>query len=106
MKWIGNVERMGSDKFVKVYESELKGPSSRGRPLGRWKDRVEEYLGQRGMNGRGVLEQARRECWDMERWRLLPWPPPKGTLSEGPCVRAILDRQKIMMRELYQWEVT
>ncbi len=50
----------------KVYESELEGPNRRGRPLGRWKVRVEEYLGERGINGRGVLEQARRECWDRE----------------------------------------
>ncbi len=54
---------------MKVYESELKGPNRRGRPLGRWKDRVEEYLGERGINGKGVLEQARRECLDRERWR-------------------------------------
>ncbi len=40
-----------------MYESELKGPNRRGRPLGRWKDRVEEYLGERGINGRGVLKQ-------------------------------------------------
>ncbi len=41
------------------------------RPLGICKDRVEKYLGERSIDGRGVLEQARRECWDRERWRLL-----------------------------------
>ncbi len=40
-----------TEKFVKnVYESELKGPNRRGRPLGRWLDRVAEYLGERGIN--------------------------------------------------------
>ncbi len=70
MEWIkknilkrsGHGERMGSGEFAKVYESEFKGPNRRGRPLGRWKDRVEEYLGQRGINGKGVFEQERREC--------------------------------------------
>ncbi len=48
---------MGSEEFIKkVYEIELEGPNRRGRPLGRWKDKVEEYLGERGINGRGVLE--------------------------------------------------
>ncbi len=47
LKWFGHVERMGSEEFVKVYESELEGHNRRGRPLGRWKDRVEEYLGER-----------------------------------------------------------
>ncbi len=28
-----------------MYETELEGPNRRGRLLGRWKDRVEEYLG-------------------------------------------------------------
>ncbi len=38
---------MWSEEFVKVYESKLKGPNRRGKPLGRWRDRVEEYLGER-----------------------------------------------------------
>ncbi len=59
---------MWSDEFVmKVNESDLKSPKRRGKPLGRWKDRVEEYLEVKGINGRRVLEQARRECWDRER---------------------------------------
>ncbi len=54
---------MGSGEFVKrVHESRLKGPNWRGKPLGIRKDRVEEYLEERGMDGKGVLEEARREC--------------------------------------------
>ncbi len=52
----GRVERTGSEEFVKVYESESEAPDRRGRPLGRWKDRVEEYLGERGIGGREVLK--------------------------------------------------
>ncbi len=59
--------RMGSGGVVKVYESQLEGPNKRGWPLGRWMDRVEEYLGERGVNGRGMLEEVGRECWDRER---------------------------------------
>ncbi len=46
---------MGSGEFVKVDECELKGRNRRGRPLGRWKDRVKEYLGDRGVRGWGVF---------------------------------------------------
>ncbi len=47
LKWFIHVERMGSKEFVrKVYESELRGHNRRGKPLGRWKDRV-EYLGEK-----------------------------------------------------------
>ncbi len=35
---------MESEEFMKKeYESELQGPSGRGRPLGKWKNTVEEY---------------------------------------------------------------
>ncbi len=46
----------------------VEGHSRRGRPLGRWKDRVKEYMCERGAS-RG-LDQARRECLDRERWTL------------------------------------
>ncbi len=58
LKRSGHVERMGSAEFVKkVYESELEGPNRKGRPLGRWKDRVEEDLGDRGINVRECLNR-------------------------------------------------
>ncbi len=61
---------MGSEEFVnKVYMSESVGPNSRGRPLGRWRDRVKEYMCERGATRRGGLDQTRRECLDRERWR-------------------------------------
>ncbi len=70
LKWFSHVERMGSGEFVKeVYESESEGPNQRERSLARLKVRVTEHLGEGGMSGRGVLEQARRECWDRGRWR-------------------------------------
>ena len=90
LKWFGHVERMGSGEFLKVYESESCGSNGRGRLLVGWRDRVGEYLGERGMSGRGVLEQARRECWDRERWRLVCRGHPLGGRSwRGQGVRAI-----------------
>ncbi len=62
LKWLGHVERMGSGEFVKVYESESEGPNRRGKPLGKWKDKVQEYMGERGINGWRVLKQAKRKC--------------------------------------------
>ncbi len=40
----------------------------RGRPLGRWEDRVKEYVSEREVRG-NRLEWARRECMDREMWR-------------------------------------
>ncbi len=54
---------MENEEFVKVYQSSVEGPNRRGRPLGRWEDRVKEYLSERGARGNG-LEWARRECRD------------------------------------------
>ncbi len=47
----------------------VEGHSRRGRPLGRWRDRVSEYMCERGASG-GWLDQTRRECLTRERWRL------------------------------------
>ncbi len=57
---------------MKVYESEVEGCDRKGRPLGRWKDRVEKYLGERGFHGREVLEQA----GEGEVETLMPWAAP------------------------------
>ncbi len=43
-----------------MYRSSVEGSHRRGRPLGRWEDKMKEYL-----SG----EQARRECMDRESWR-------------------------------------
>ncbi len=59
MTWFGHSKRMQNEDFVKVYLSNIEGPSRRGRPLGRWEDRMKEYLSERGVRGDG-LEQARK----------------------------------------------
>ncbi len=51
-----------------MYLNGVEGPNRRVWPLGRWEDRVEEYVSERGVGGNG-LEWARRECMDRERWR-------------------------------------
>ncbi len=43
----------------------VEGHSRRGRPRGRWRDMVKEYMCERGASRR--LDQARRECLDRER---------------------------------------
>ncbi len=57
---------MGSEEFVKkVYMSESVGPKRRGRPLGRWRDRVKVYMCERGAT-RGGEEgwiKQRRSAW-------------------------------------------
>ncbi len=69
LRWFDHIERMENEEFVKkVYFSSVYGPSKRGRPLGRWEDRVKEHLSERRVRGNG-LEWGRRECMDRERWR-------------------------------------
>ncbi len=47
LRWFGHTERMESEEFVKVYQSSVEGPNRRGRPLGRWEDKVKEYMSER-----------------------------------------------------------
>ncbi len=83
LRWFGHIERMENEEFVKVYLKSDEGPGRRGRPLGRWEDRVRESMSERGVRGNG-LEQARRKCLDRKRRPevLLLWPPLWGTLLE------------------------
>ncbi len=48
--------------------SSVEGPNRRGRPLGKWEDRVKEYVSRKGVRGNS-LKWARRKCMDRERWR-------------------------------------
>ncbi len=53
---------------MEILLSSVEGTNRRVWPLGRWEDRVKEYVSERGVRGNG-LEWARRECMDRERWR-------------------------------------
>ncbi len=44
LRWFGHIERMGREEVVKVYLCSVEGTNRRGRPLGRWEDRVKEYV--------------------------------------------------------------
>ncbi len=59
LRWFGHIERIENGEFVKkVFESSVEGPYRRGRPLGRWDDRVKEYVSERGVRGStGAIEQ-------------------------------------------------
>ncbi len=52
-----------------LYMSEIDGGNVRGRPPVKWRDRVQEYVRDRGEGSLRNLEQARRECQDRERWK-------------------------------------
>ncbi len=62
--------------------SSVEGTNRRGRFLVRWEDRVWEYVNERGVRG-NVLDWARRECMDRERWRAICHGHPLGELSWG-----------------------
>ncbi len=67
MRCFGHIKMMEYEEFVKkVFLSSVEGLRKRGRPLGRWEDRVKEYVSERGVRGNG-LEHARRECMDRGR---------------------------------------
>ncbi len=59
--------------------SEIEGRNVRGRPPVQWRDRVQQYVRERGEGSLRNLEQARRECQDREMEALLPWPSPGGS---------------------------
>ena len=64
-----------------VYLSEIEGCNQRGKPLGRWRDKMKEYTCERGDSRRGGLEWARRDYLDRERWRLFCRGHPLGERS-------------------------
>ncbi len=70
LTWFGHMERMEEGKMTRrVYMSEIEGGNVRGRPPVKWRDRVQEYVRERGGGFWRNLKQARRECQDKERWR-------------------------------------
>ncbi len=73
------LKRMENEEFVKkVYLSSVEGMNRRGRPLGRWENRVKEYV------------KARREYMDRERWRSICCDHPVwGRFRRERGVRAI-----------------
>ncbi len=50
--------------------SEIEGGNVRGQPPVKWRDRVQEYVREKGEGSLRNLQQARRECQDRERWQL------------------------------------
>ncbi len=90
LRWFGYIERMENEEFVKtVYQSSVKGPERRTRPLGRWEDMVKEYVSERGATV-NELEWARRESIDIERWRSICHGHPLwGRFRSEQGVRAI-----------------
>ncbi len=50
LSWFGLIDRMENEEFVKkVYLSIVEGPNRRGRPLGKWEDKMKEYVSERGV---------------------------------------------------------
>ncbi len=43
----------GKRGIFKVHRRSDEDPKRRGRPLGKWKDRVKEYVSERGVRGNG-----------------------------------------------------
>ncbi len=71
LKWFGHMERLEESKMTRrVYVNEMEGGNVRGRPPVKWRDRLQEYVRERGGGSLRNLEQARRECQDRERWKL------------------------------------
>ncbi len=71
LKWFGHMERMEESKMTRrVYVSAIEGGNVRRQPPVKWRDRVQEYIRERGERFLRNLEQARGECQDRERWKL------------------------------------
>ncbi len=71
LKWSGHIQQMEEGKMARrVYMSEIEGGNVRGQSPVKWRDRVQEYVRERGEGSLRKPEQARRECLDKERWKL------------------------------------
>ncbi len=59
LRWFGHIERMGNEELVKkVYLSSVECTNRRGRPFGRWKDWVKEYVREK---------RVREKCWSGQK---------------------------------------
>ncbi len=66
----------------RVYRSGVEGPKRRGRPLGRWEDKMKEYVSERGNEGKWVGVD-REGVYGLGEVKIrLTWPPPLGMLPE------------------------
>ncbi len=60
LKWFGHMERMEESRMTRrVYVSEIEGGNVRRQPPVKWRDRVQEYVTERGEGSLRNLEQAR-----------------------------------------------
>ncbi len=67
LKLFGHMEGMEESKMTRrVYVSVIEGGNVRGRPPVKWRDRVQEYVTERGEGSSRSFEQARRECLDKD----------------------------------------
>ncbi len=65
------MEQMEKSKMTRrVYVSEIEGENVRGRPLVKWRDRMQEHVRERGERSLRNFEQTRRKCLDRVRWKL------------------------------------
>ncbi len=52
LRWFSHIERMENEELVKrVCVPSVEGPNRRGKPLGRWEDKVKEYVSERRVRG-------------------------------------------------------
>ncbi len=93
LQLFGHSERMkGGEPVKEVYVSKGVGPNRRERPLGRSMDRVKEYLCERGATRGGRLDQARRKCFLIWRWKLFCRGHPLGLCSRREQGVRVIDR--------------
>ncbi len=89
LRWFGHIERMENEEFVKIYLSSVEGPNRKGRPLGRWEDRMKEYPSERRVRGNG-LEWAKRSVWVWRGGKPSAMATPLGDASGGSKASGLL----------------
>ncbi len=84
LRGFGHIGRMGSEEFVKkVYMNESVGPSNRGQPPGRWKDRLKDYIVREVLpEGEGWMEQG-GSVWRVRGGGFSTMAIPLGDISGG-----------------------
>ncbi len=87
LRWFGHLERMGGGELTKeIYKIGVDAVGVRGSPPIKWKDRVLEYLRERGWDRRlrGMVN-ARVECMDRSKWRLFCHGHPLKGVPRNRC---------------------
>jgi len=88
LRWFGHVERMNEERSVRrIYDANVNGRTSRGRPRKTWHDQVNQILDSGDVRSRNNRRECMRRCMNVNEARSIcqdrvVW---RSVLSAYPC---------------------